>query len=108
MREYVLGEVPMDVGVVGVKKVEKKKKKVMRKAVRVPPLCLDKVEATARAYQEADAWRHAEIIRDAWAKAGHVVEPTVESEYRGGILCWTVKLPLINGLPLNVFNGRSL
>lgn len=98
MREYVLGEVPMDVGAVGVKKVEKKK--VMRKAVRVPTFFQGPVQSIGNVSPRARAERHAAMIKEAWAKAGHVVEPVLSLEIQRGEMAWSVRMPsLINGLP---------
>lgn len=90
-REYVQGEVVGDVG--GPPK--------QKPRINVPPFSPQFVHAKDKAYDEADARRHAAMIAEAWRRAGHDVQPRVEYVGRGNNRRWVVRMPdLVNGLPV--------
>lgn len=97
MREYAMGELPRDV----VEKV-----KPTKRSVRVPPLVPVDTKDVKERYTLEDASRHARMIRDAWAKAGHEVEVRVEKFTAGNRPAYRVITPgLVNGLPIKAIQA---
>jgi hypothetical protein len=100
MTEYVLGEVPEGAGE---RAFRKKAPEVKLKVVQVPPLPVgfgERPKATAKPYKLAEATRHAQMIEQAWRRAGHDVRAEIITETKGGKTTYRVVMPdLINGLP---------
>lgn len=103
MTEYVLGEVPADIGIRFVPKAEwvKQEEQEMTQEVSVPPfkVAADR-KVTGKPYTLEDALRHARMVEEAWRRAGHNVRADIIKEVRGNREVFKVRMPdLINGLP---------
>ena len=74
--------------------------------VDVPPIIPNEHKSSKKeSYTLQDAERHAEMIRRAWAKAGHKVDPLVSYRRVNGKLQYFVTMPdMVNGLPLREFS----
>lgn len=81
---------------------------VRRSPVRtdVPPVIPNNNKASKKeSYSMKDAERHADMIRRAWAKVGHEVDPVVTYRKVNGKLQYYVALPdMVNGLPIREFS----